>query len=422
MLNKTRIKFTPVDVIIALRTGSILIQSGLVLFVNIFLGYELPLPPLFTIIFLEVVFNVICYIAAKKTTVENPNQIFIQLIADVVFLGFLLHFSGGATNAFVSLLLIPIAIAAVTLPVIFLTLVSMLAIATYSILLWMMPMHVMHGNMEGHFIGMWINFLFSATVVSIVISRMARSIALREKTIAKYREEQLKQEKIIALGVASTQVAHDIATPLASIQLLTEELLEDLPTSELLHSLDTQVKRCGDNLTAFRNMTYDIKENRKTAISCSDLIKKISSHCTLNYPHVSFEFDIQNSQLAPYSIWADSTLIPAVINIIDNAVNSSSIEENLLKKVEIKGAIEQEKFQLSIRDFGDGFSMNQFSELGNVAVNSKQGFGMAILLSHATLERLRGSLALKNHDLGGAEVIISLPVKPHDTSNKSIPE
>ena len=43
-------------------------------------------------------------------------------------------------------------------------------------------------------------------------------------------------------------------------------------------------------------------------------------------------------------------------------------------------------------------------------VNSEQGLGMAVFLSHASLDRLGGELALTNHHLGGALVTLSLPV------------
>jgi two-component system sensor histidine kinase RegB len=155
--------------------------------------------------------------------------VLVQICADIVFLSLLLFFSGGATNAFVSLLLIPIAIAAVTLSPILLALVAILAITSYSILLWFLPMSVMHGNMQGHFIGMGINFLFSTLVVALVVGKMARSINRQELAIAAYRENLLKQEQVTSLGVASAQVTHQLATPIATVQLLTEELSDDFP-------------------------------------------------------------------------------------------------------------------------------------------------------------------------------------------------
>ncbi|MCH2057279.1 MAG: hypothetical protein MK214_11880 [Thalassotalea sp.] len=105
-----------------------------------------------------------------------------------MFLGGLLYFSGGATNAFVSLLLIPIAIGAAALQISGVIALALAAVGIYSLLLWLMLMHIMHGNMEGHFIGMWLNFLFYSVVVCVVVMQMARTLKVKEQTIAKFRE------------------------------------------------------------------------------------------------------------------------------------------------------------------------------------------------------------------------------------------
>lgn len=197
-----------IHTLLSLRIGAILIQMLTILVVHFGLEITLPLTPLFAIVGLEIIFTIVSYFYYKSGKEADRKSLFIQILADTLFLSLLLYFSGGATNAFVSLLLIPIAIAAVTLTPLMLSIIALLAVFSYSVFLWLMPMHVMHGNMEGHFIGMWVNFLFSTSVVAFVVANMARRINQRELAIAAYREEQLKQEKVISLGVASAQVTH----------------------------------------------------------------------------------------------------------------------------------------------------------------------------------------------------------------------
>ena len=88
----------------------------------------------------------------------------------------------------------------------YLLFISLSAIASYSILLLSLPEHAMHQmDMNNHFIGMWANFLLSVIVVSFVVGAMARVITNRERSIALQREDQLKSEQLLALGVASAQ-------------------------------------------------------------------------------------------------------------------------------------------------------------------------------------------------------------------------
>lgn len=403
-----------IHTLLSLRVAAISIQVLTILVVYFGLKIQLPLMPLFTIIVIEIVFTILSYLYYKSGKEADRTSLFIQIVADTLFLSLLLYFSGGATNAFVSLLLIPIAIAAVTLTPIMLSAVALLAVFSYSVLLWLMPMHVMHGNMEGHFIGMWVNFLFSTTVVAFVVANMARRINQRELAIAAYREEQLKQEKVISLGVASAQVTHQLATPIATVQLLADELKEDYPDSEALDEMQAQLTRCKDSLASFRQMVFDIKEQVATAEDCSIVINKIQDNISLNYPDVEMSITHSVKSLSPDAkgeqprILADASLLPAILNLINNAIRATKANQS--NKIELFSEVTDDKWQLAIRDFGAGFTQSTLEQLGVSPVSSEQGFGMAVLLSHSSLERLGGSISLTNHQEGGAKVVLTMPL------------
>jgi len=395
-----------VKLVLSLRSAAITIQLLLIFFVNIVLAYELPWAPLFSVIVLELVFTFASFIFYRNKPQISQSALLIQICADILFLSLLLFFSGGATNAFVSLFLIPIAIAAVTLSPSLLALVAFLAIASYSILLWFLPMSVMHGNMQGHFIGMGINFLFSALVVALVVGKMARSINERELAIAAYRENLLKQEQVTSLGVASAQVTHQLATPIATVQLLADELSEDFPNHSIIEDMQSQLARCTDSLNAFRAMVFDIKEQNITNIAISDLLAQVLENLSVNYPEI--EVELLALQPKDINVKADAALLPAILNLINNAIQATKI--NHTNKIILTSQINAGNWQFVIRDYGLGFTLEKLKQLGVKPVSSEQGLGMAVFLSHASLERLGGKLALTNHQEGGALVTLSLPI------------
>jgi two-component system sensor histidine kinase RegB len=395
-----------IQLVLTLRSAAIAIQVLLIFFVNLVLVYELPWMPLFSVIVLELGFTFISFIFYRNKTQISQSALLMQICADILFLSLLLFFSGGATNAFVSLLLIPIAIAAVTLTPALLALVASLAILSYSVLLWYLPMSVMHGNMQGHFIAMGINFLFSSLVVAIVVGKMARSINQRELAIAAYRENLLKQEQVTSLGVASAQVTHQLATPIATVQLLADELSEDFPNNEIISDMQSQLSRCSDSLDAFRTMVFDIKEQTIVATNVSDLLENLLDNLRVNYPEISVE--LVEQQATNTEIMADAALLPAILNLINNAVRAT--KANNSDKITLTSQVGSQNWQFTIRDYGVGFSLEKLKQLGVKPVNSEQGLGMAVFLSHASLERLGGKLALTNHHEGGALVTLSLPV------------
>jgi len=395
-----------IQIVLALRSVAIVIQLLLILFVNVALSYDLPWTPLFSVIILELVFTFVSYVFYRNKQQISQSALLIQICADILFLSLLLFFSGGATNAFVSLLLIPIAIAAVTLPPSLLALVATLAIASYSILLWFLPMSVMHGNMEGHFIGMGINFLFSALVVALVVGKMARSINQRELAIAAYRENLLKQDQVTSLGVASAQVTHQLATPITTVQLLADELNEDFPDNSIIADMQSQLKRCSDSLDAFRTMVFSIKEQTRTPNTVNNLLDEILENIRVNYPDIDVELIKKHQE--DVTIMADASLLPAILNLINNAIRATKINDS--NRITLTSQVTMGNWQFIIRDYGLGFTLEKLKQLGIKPVSSEQGLGMAVFLSHASLERLGGKLVLTNHHQGGALVTLSLPM------------
>ena len=105
---------------------------------------------------------------------------------------------------------------------------------------------------------------------------------------------------------------------------------------------------------------------------------------------------------------ADGALLPAILNLINNAVSAN--KANNSNVLEVTHQQIDNNWQLIIRDFGKGFTLKKLAELGVKPVASEQGLGMAVFLSHASLERLGGKLALTNHKEGGALVTLSLPL------------
>jgi len=397
----------PIQMVLVLRSIAIVIQLLLILFVNLILNYQLPWTPLFAVIALELGYTFVSFIYYQKKLHISQSALLTQICADILFMSLLLFFSGGATNAFVSLLLIPIAIAAVTLPPTLLALVALLAIVSYSILLWFLPMSVMHGNMEGHFIGMGINFLFSALVVAIVVGNMARNIHQQALAIAAYRENLLKQDQVTSLGVASAQVTHQLATPITTVQLLADELSDDLPNNSIVHDMQSQLKRCSDSLDTFRAMVFSITEKISTVKTVDTLLNEILENLRINSPDINIEL-IKKHQKG-VTIMADAALLPAILNLINNAIRASKINDS--NYITLTSQVDGGNWQFIIRDYGIGFTLEKLKQLGIKPVTSEQGLGMAVFLSHASLERLGGKLVLTNHHQGGALVTLTLPTQ-----------
>ena len=398
----------PMDKLLLLRSGAIVIQLITVFAVYFLMALDISLMPLIVVICGETIFHLASILFYRKRHIRQHDLV-LQLLADVVFLTLLLSLSGGATNAFVSLLLLPIVIAAVTLPTRWLVLVSVAAMAAYSIMLLKMPSHSMHHmDMTKHFIAMWANFILSALVVTLVVGALARMIIEREQAIAKQREEQLRSEQLLSLGMASTQVTHQLATPLATIQLLYDELLETDPTNPAVQDMAGPLRTCATQLASFRELASAVRDKKPQRLVVSALVAQLQEQFQLQFP-------LQQLHVNPVPdgyIEADALLLPALFNLLQNAVQANQNQGQHQVNIDFKVHTIQSdtRLHITIRDFGSGVSDHQAIKLGEQLIESEQGLGMALLLSNATIERFSGKLSLINHPDKGMQAIVELPL------------
>src|SRR5690606_34694771 len=121
-----------------------------------------------------------CIHRAGRTRPVSDGALGLQLLADVLVLSWLLFFTGGATNPFVSLYLLPIAIAAAVIRPAYVWLVVGVTSLSYAFLLvWYRPLphvHALHdldSRFSLHVLGMWFTFMLAAVLMAWFVVRMA---------------------------------------------------------------------------------------------------------------------------------------------------------------------------------------------------------------------------------------------------------
>lgn len=396
--------------LLMLRSGAIAIQLLAVVAVYFLLEHQIPLLPLLVVISFEAVFQILSVIAYRNVSKAKELGMLMQLTADVLFLSVLLSLSGGATNAFVSLLLLPIMIAAVSVSARGLAYIAVLAITAYSVLLFKMPQHSMHHmQMTSHFVGMWVNFVISASVIAFVIGTMNRALHSRERTIATVREKQLRAEQLVTLDGAAAQITHQLASPIANLQLLYEELLEEQPDNEIVKDMQQPLLQCAQQLKQFRTLSSELRTQTVAAtVSLNALAQQISDTMLLQYPDQQLNW----LNAAPASsVTNDAMLLPAILNLLQNAAFANQQAQQQTLELNWQQTPDNPKtVSLVIRDFGKGFSAAQLAELGGQLMPSETGMGLAVMLSNVTFERLQGSLTLFNHPQGGAVAKVQLTI------------
>ncbi|TQF67512.1 ATP-binding protein [Pseudoalteromonas luteoviolacea] len=394
--------------LLLLRSIAIVLQLILVIISILLLDKDIPHRPVFTIIALESVFQLFSIFIYRRSREISERAMTLQLVADVLFLSVLLSFLGGASNAFVSLLLLPCIIAAVTVSIGYVLFVSASALSAYGYLYVAvtMPMHHHGMHMGEHLLGMFVNFVFMVVVTVGVVALLVKRIREREALLAKTREKQLQQEQLLALGSAAAQVTHQLATPIAHLSLLLEELQEDYPNHPAVKEMVAPISQCRTQLDGFRDQTELLKLKGQSQAQPTDyILSQLEELMALQYPKQTIDIV---EQTTPVSIQGDPMLIPSLLNLVVNAAKAN--ERTGMTQIDLRAFSKNGFWYLTIKDQGRGIAQQKLDTIGKSVVDSDSGFGMALLLTHATLERIQGELKLENLAQGGVLSTAKLPI------------
>ena len=343
----------------------------------------------------------------------------IFLVYDLIQLTALLYLTGGISNPFSILLIIPTIVSSTFLSM---GTTIILGILTIIFLFVLTIFHYPLPGIHDHsitFPKLYLTGYFLAIIVGLVFLsyfgiRFSGASKRRSDAITKLQQVIAKEYELESLGGQAAAAAHSLGTPLATISVVASELKKELGESNQytkdIELLISQTKRCGEILKKISKK--QIKEDQffsKTQIE--DLINEImesfretsSKKIVLNSKENKNKFDFQRSP----------ELIYGLRNFIGNAVKFSK------SLVEINIKSNSQNLVVSIDDDGPGFPEDIKEILGepyikskSLEVNSNTGTGLGTFLGKTLLERKSANVSfLKNDKLGGASVSIIWKVK-----------
>ena len=325
------------------------------------------------------------------------------------FFSILLFFSGGASNPFVSYMLIPISIAAITLSRGYSIALTAIALICYSLLLKyyvaivaIAPGHHQAADNSLHILGMWANFAISAGIIIYFISRMAATLKQQEQEIAMARDAQLRDEQLLAVGTLAAGTAHELGTPLNTMKLIVDEMLLDTDNHPDVLLLNQQIEQCKITLKQLLTTAEESQSHQLEEQPVQVYLDNVLARWQLMRPLLQTQIQFHNSPAM--SAVFHPTIAQSILNLLNNAADAS-------EKVDIEISWNADTATINIRDFGTGLDAEKMATLGQPFVSDKaEGLGLGLFLSQATLTRFGGSVILQNAAEGGTITQITLPL------------
>ncbi len=424
--------------IVRLRWLAVLGQTLTVIAVHWGLGMELPLGGCFAAIALSAWLNVILRIRFPASQRLSSRAAFLMLGYDILQLAGLLYLTGGIENPFAFLMVAPVTVSAATLPSRITLALALLAIAAASVLVvhhyplpWFsdsqldLPVLYRYGFWTSVVLGIiFIGFYSWRTAEE--GKRMAEALAATETVLA-------REQKLSALDGMAAAAAHGLGTPLATIAVVTKELLRDAKKSDASYDdlllLRTQAERCRDILRglAAPSEEFDFIVSRMPASHLIDEI--VEPYRPLSVPiRVTAEPQsgaAKGDALGEPVIQRNPGVIYGLGNLLENAVDFASDE------VTVDATWSQDEVRIVIADDGKGFPVDVLEQLGEPFITTRPGkswgeeepdqhtgMGLGFFIAKTLLERSGARIALANRPEpdSGAVVTVVWPRTKFETS------
>ncbi|EIK95121.1 periplasmic sensor Signal transduction histidine kinase [Pseudomonas sp. M47T1] len=383
-------------------------QAGSVGFA--YLTHLLPLPWLQLSATLAVSL-VLCTVTALRVRASLPvteQEYALQLTCDLLLHSALLYYSGGSTNPFVSYYLVPLTIAAVTLPWVYSVVLSGIALGCYSVLMvrfYPLPtLPIARENLQNY--GMWLSFAMTAGVITFFAAKMAEELRRHERMRAQRREEGLRDQQLLAVATEAAGAAHELGTPLATMSVLLKEMQQDHPDPALqedLSVLQDQVKLCKETL---QQLVRAAEANRRMAVMeqpVTSWLDEALNRWHLMRPEATYRFQRLGQGEVP-ELAPPPDLTQALLNLLNNAADACA------EGLEVHLDWDAEDIFIVIRDHGPGVPLAIAEQIGKPFFTTKgKGFGLGLFLSKASVTRAGGSVKLYSHEQGGTLTELRLP-------------
>ena len=350
------------------------------------------------IILIGAVTNIYLQFKFKENQLNNLTST-IFLFYDLIQLTLLLYLTGGITNPFTILLIIPAIVSST-----FLTLRSTvnLSIVTIIILIVLTIDHLPlphPGDLHFHVPNYYLYAIPIAIIIGLIFltyfgTRFGKESRKRTEALNRLELILAKEHELESIGLQAAAAAHSLGTPLSTITVIAKELEKEIGNnskySKDISLLLSQTKRCSDIL---KNLSKDqLKEDSfLTDIKIEDLLNEIIRSFS-EISNKKLSLFVERNEVNP-QIKRTLEITYGLRNFIGNAVKYGK------SLVEISLESNNKVTEVRICDDGPGFSNDILEVLGepyirskNKIISSKSGLGLGTFIGKTLLERMKAKV------------------------------
>ena len=331
-----------------------------------------------------------------------------HLMFDVVQLTALLALTGGLTNPFALLMLVPVTVSATALKRRTTAMVGAAAIAGVSMIaLWHLPLATAAGELRMPptlALGFWAAIVIGIAFVATYVQRVTLEVMAMSDALVATQMALAREQKLTDLGGIVAAAAHELGTPLATIKLASSELIEDFADRpeviDDLRLIAGQADRCRDILRSMGRAGIEDPHLNRAPIGA--LVREAA------HPHDQRGRNV-NWDIAPApggdprqpEVVRRPEILHGLRNLIQNAVDFAR------EDVWIDIAWDASTILVRIVDDGPGFQSDLLGRIGEPLIRGRaaeggrhrpgyDGMGLGLFIAKTLLERSGAEVSFDN--------------------------
>ena len=360
--------------LIILRWLAITGQSATIAVATLGFHFDLPLLACLTVIAASVAMNLQATRRLKRPDppVADGGLTAAHLGFDILQLTLLLGLTGGLQNPFCLLLVAPVTVAAASLPARqAIVLGLMVLLATVGLFFWALPLPWQAGT-ELNLPALYRFGIGLALVTGVVFTaayawRVAADAEKLELALATTQDVLQREQRLAALGGLAAAAAHELGTPLATIQIVAKELKRAFPAdaaaAEDAALILEQAERCRLILKRLSQRPED-GDALYDDVDLKALLEEVAA------PHKGFDLDFRivvrvADGSPPPRIKRMPEVIHGLSTLVENAADFAT------REVRLTAAVDAGWIEIEIADDGPGFSPDILPRLGEPYVTSR---------------------------------------------------
>lgn len=396
--------------LIVLRWMAIAGQVAAILVASQVYGLDLPLALSALAVGLSVLANLLLVMLFPENRRLTEAEAFFTLLFDLAQLAFLLFLTGGLTNPFAILVLAPVTISASVL-----RLRSTVALGTLAILVvtaalfWHVPLRFADGQalvIPSLFaFGFWLSIVIGILFLGLYSRRVATEMRSMSEALLATQMALAREQKLTDLAGVVAAAAHELGTPLATIKLVSAELIAELDGHPELQEdarlIRDQADRCRDILRDMGRVGKDDRHMRQAPLSA--VLREAAEPHLARGKQVEFAFaPVQDGAAEQPQVLRRPEIIHGLRNLVQNAVDFARA------RVWVEGEWTSRQIVVRITDDGAGFPPNLIGRIGDPFVRARrsepdaekrpgyEGMGLGLFIAKTLLERSGAELSFAN--------------------------